>query len=103
MVTALTKPAIMDFVENVFYNQELHLDIAEFRVNEQSPLVGQSLLTSQIKERYDAIVVAIKRETQLLSNPKADEVLCGGDVLIVLGRRDLLNRLNEIASGTTLQ
>ena len=103
MVTALTRPAIMDFVENVFYNQELHLDIAEFCVANESVLVGKSLIESNIKDQYDAIVVAIKRGVQLLTNPKADMVINGGDVLIVLGQRDMLSRLSEIASNALLK
>ena len=98
MVTALTRPAIMDFVENVFYNQELHLDIAEFSVAQGSPLVGKSLIGSGIKDKYDAVVVAIKRGAELLTNPKADAVINSGDVLIVLGQRDRLSSLSEIAS-----
>lgn len=98
MVTALTRPAIMDFVENVFYNQELHLDIAEFSVWKGSPLVGKSLMGSGIKDRYDAVVVAIKRGAELLTNPKADTIINSGDVLIVLGQRDMLSSLSEIAS-----
>lgn len=98
MVTALTRPAIMDFVENVFYNQELHLDIAEFSVGKGSLLVGKSLMGSGIKDRYDAVVVAIKRGEALLTNPKADAIINSGDVLIVLGQRDMLSSLSEIAS-----
>jgi len=98
MVSAMTRPVIMDFVENVFYNQELHLDIAEIKVAPESPLVGTTLVASEIKERYDAIIVAMKRGDALLTNPKADAVIHGGDVLIVLGQRCQLSELNEIAS-----
>ncbi len=98
MVTAMTRPVIMDFVENVFYNQELHLDIAEIRVALGSALVGNTLFGNKIKERYDAIVVAMKRGEELLTNPSAEAVIHGGDVLIVLGQRGQLSRLNEVAS-----
>ena len=43
MATAMTKPAIVDLMDNVFYNEELHLDIAEIRVSPSSSLVGTSL------------------------------------------------------------
>ena len=100
MVTAMTRPVIMDFVESVFYNQELHLDIAEINVAAGSKLVGKTLLGSEIKERYDAIIVAMKRGSELLTNPKADSVIHSGDVLIVLGQRGRLSKLNEIASAS---
>ena len=58
MVSAMIKPVIMDFVENLFYNQELHMDIAEVTVHPTSPLVGKSFNENDIKGRFDSIVVA---------------------------------------------
>lgn len=98
MVSAITRPVIMDFVENVFYNKELHMDIAEITVSPQSPLVGKSMMESDIKNRYDSIVVAIKRSDELITNPKATEVICAEDIMVVLGQRNTLNKLNEIAA-----
>lgn len=97
MVSAMTRPVIMDFVENVFYNQELHLDIAEIRVTPQSDLVGRTLAASGIKDKYNSIVVAIKRGNQLLTNPDAGEPIAANDILIALGQRTALNELLQQA------
>lgn len=99
MVSAMTKPVIMDFVESVFYNQELHMDIAEITIAACSPLVGKSFAESDIKQKFDSIVVAIKRGDQLITNPKASEVMVNGDIMIVLGQRGPLNEINKLASG----
>lgn len=93
MVSAMTRPVIMDFVENVFYNQELHLDIAEIQVAPYSQLVGLTLAASKIKEQFDSIVVAIKRGDELITNPDASAVLHANDIMVALGHRDALNRL----------
>jgi len=98
MVSAMTKPVIMDFVENVFYNQELHLDIAEIAVADGSPLAGLSLASSGIKDQHNSIVVAIKRGAKLLTNPSASEVITGGDIMIALGHRDSLAAILEQAA-----
>lgn len=97
MVAAMTKPVIMDFVENVFYNQELHLDIAEIAVAAASSLAGVNLAKSGIKDKYNSIVVAIKRDNKLLTNPSADEILLGGDIMVVLGHRTALAELILLA------
>jgi len=101
MVSAMTKPVIMDFVENLFYNQELHMDIAEMTVAKNSTLVGKNFIASDIKGRFDSIVVAIKRGDLLLTNPRATEVICAGDIMIVLGQRTTLSKLQEWASAET--
>lgn len=93
----MTKPVIMDFVENLFYNQELHMDIAEMTVSAKSSLIGKNFIESDIKERFDSIVVAIKRQGILLTNPRATEVICAGDIMIVLGQRATLSKLQKWA------
>ena len=98
MVSAMTKPVIMDFVENLFYNQELHMDIAEITVNINSALVGKNFIENDIKGRFDAIVIAIKRGDQLITNPPATEAIFAGDILIVLGQRTNLANLNILAT-----
>ena len=101
MVSAMTRPVIMDFVENLFYNQELHMDIAEITVKKASTLVGKSVLDSDIKKRFDCIVVAIKRGDNLMTNPKESERIYSEDILIVLGQRATLSKLNEWAAAET--
>lgn len=97
MVSAMLKPVIMDFVENLFYNQELHMDIAEVAVCPVSPLVGKSFIESDIKGRFDSIVVAIKRNDKLITNPPGTQIIEADDILIVLGQRATLSRLNDLA------
>lgn len=98
MVSAMTKPVIMDFVENLFYNQELHMDIAEITVYAESELIGKNFIENDIKGRFDAIVIAIKRGERLITNPPAVEVISAGDILIVLGQRATLSDLNILAA-----
>lgn len=99
MVSAVTRPVIMDFVENVFYNQELHLDIAEIAVSPGSALAGVKLAASGIKEKFDSIVVAVKRGNELITTPNADMVIDAGDIMIVLGHRAALGELVTTAKG----
>jgi len=98
MVSAMIKPVIMDFVENLFYNQELHMDIAEVTVQPASQLVGKNFIENDIKGRFNSIVVAIKRDDKLITNPPGTQVISAGDILIVLGQRTTLSELNELAS-----
>ena len=97
MVNALTKPLIMDLMENVFYNQEIHLDMAQILVQEGSALAGKSLPESEIKTTYGAIVLAVQRGSEMIITPGIDEHIRVNDILILLGERDSLDRLNKIA------
>ncbi|MBP2649278.1 MAG: TrkA-N domain protein [Firmicutes bacterium] len=100
MVSAMTRPIIMDFVDNVFYNQDLHLDMAEIIIQPGASLVGLSLANSGIKSKYSSIVVAIKRQSEMITNPDSGEVLLAGDVMVVLGQRLALAEIIKIAKPT---
>jgi voltage-gated potassium channel len=99
MATAMTKPAIVDLMDNVFYNEELHLDIAEIRVAPESSLVGTSLAVCGIKEEYDSLIVGIHRRGELMTRVDSSETIQVGDVLLVIGHRDRLSELSKLASG----
>ena len=99
MATAMTKPAIVDLMDNVFYNEELHLDIAEIRVAANSSLVGTSLAVCGIKEQYDSLIVGIHRNGVLMTHVAATETIEVGDILLVIGHRDRLSELNQQSAG----
>lgn len=99
MATAMTKPAIVDLMDNVFYNEELHLDIAEIRVAPNSSLVGTSLAVCGIKEQYDSLIVGIHRRGVLMTHVAASEMIEVGDILLVIGHRDRLSELHKRAAG----
>lgn len=97
MAYAMTKPLIMDLFENVFYNNELHLEMTQITIRKDSKLVGKSLITSGIKSQFDTIVIAIQRGETLLTNLKAQEIININDTLILLGSHDSISELNHLA------
>lgn len=99
MATAMTKPAIMDLMDNVFYNEELHLDIAEIRIAAGSSLVGTSLAVCGIKEQYDSLIVGIHRDGTLMTHVSSGETIQEGDILLVIGHRERLGELTQLGAG----
>lgn len=100
MANAMTKPAIVDLMDNVFYNEELHLDIAEIRISPASSLVGTSLAVCGIKEQYDSLIVGIQRSGVLMTQLSAGEVIQAGDILLVIGHRERLRELTDLGEAT---
>lgn len=96
MLTSMLQPVVTDYMENVVFNKDLHLDIAEITLPSHSAMVGRTLAESGIKEGYDAIVIAIKRGENFVHNPGAGELLHPGDILILLGHRQQMLDLAEV-------
>jgi len=75
--------------------QLCNVDISAFRIPPESPLIGKTLAQIELRGRYGVSVVAIRRDSQILSNPGADTLLRSGDVLFLLGS---LVKLSEAIS-----
>ena len=79
---------------------QLHdVDISTFRIAQGSPLIGKTLAQIELRRRYSVSVVAIRRDSQILSNPGADTLLHSNDVLFVLGPSEKISEaINTFSS-----
>ena len=98
MAMSILKPISMEYLETVIHDHNIDMEMVELKIDQGSCLVGETLLTSGIKEQTGAMVLAILRDNQVISNPNAREEIIQGDQLIVLGLRDQLHRLEELAA-----
>jgi len=81
---------------------KLHLhdvDISAFRIVQGSPLTRKTLSQIDLRRRYGVSVVAVRRDSQILSNPEADTLLHSNDVLFVLGSSEKITEaINTFSS-----
>ena len=70
--------------------------LTEFRINENSPLCGKTLLDRKINENYDVIVLDVLRKGEIITSNLRGLKLEEGDVLFVKGSFDNFQRLKEI-------
>jgi TrkA domain protein len=64
-------------------------------LEEGSPLAGQNLTESRIRLQTGASVIAVLRGEESISNPPPDLRFEPGDTLVVLGRREQVERFLE--------
>jgi len=96
---ALTKPAVGDFIDSITANN-LELAFEQLEVNPKSELVGLKLRDTNIRSELDIVVVSIQRsDGQVLFNPSGETMICGGDILIAIGKAESLIKLNPMAKG----
>jgi len=89
MAHLIVRPTVSDFIDLTMRAGELDLMMEELLVSPTSHLNGKNLIESEIRKKYDVIVVAIKRQDgAMLFNPKPDSLILSGDILIVLGATD---------------
>ena len=96
---AVLRPAVVDFIELATRSEHLELQMEEVTIGAGSSLAGRDLRGSQIRQDFGIIIVAIKRpDGAMVFNPSPDVVIGAGDVLISLGNRQQLDRLEQMAS-----
>jgi len=99
VVTCILKPNVVDFIDIAMEGADLSLEIEEIFVKKGSDLEGADLKTSRIREKFNVIVVAMKREDDtIIFNPGPHTKIDAGDTLIAMGDKNKLNELGEIAS-----
>jgi voltage-gated potassium channel len=97
---AVLRPNAMDFIELATRAGHLELQIEEVEVGPGSALVGRSIKSSPVRSELGIIIVAVKKPgAKMAFNPSPDTSLEAGDVLITLGHRQQLDRLEAMAGG----
>lgn len=97
MAMTILKPVSVDYVDTIFHDHEEEFALEEIRLSPHSPLANRLLRESEIRTRYGVTVVAIQRSNAIISNPSSEEVLHAGDLVIVFGKKEQLDRFEEIA------
>jgi voltage-gated potassium channel len=98
LAQAILRPAVIDFLELATGGSSGEIDLEEIAVPSNSSLVGARV--GDLRERNVAVsVVAIKRAQEPVRlNPGSGEALAAGDRVVVVGDRENVTRLGELAS-----
>ena len=72
------------------------LEISLLRLGVTSVLAEKSLTQIELRKRYGVTVLAIRRDSQILSNPGGDTLLQSNDVLFVLGAPDKIAGVTDL-------
>jgi voltage-gated potassium channel len=97
---AVLNPSVVDLIEVATSREHLDLQIQEVRIGPGSSLPGRTIADSGVRTDIGLILVAIKRgDGHMEFNPADRALMQDGDILIVMGRREQLDRAERIAGG----
>ncbi len=92
------RPAVLDFLDIATGRRgHIGLEIEEVFIDPASAVAGTTIGGSKIRQELGVIVLAIKREADMVFNPAPDDRIEPGDCLIAMGEPDSLRRLEETA------
>ncbi|HWB72489.1 MAG TPA: potassium channel protein [Egibacteraceae bacterium] len=98
----VARPYVVDFLDVVTHGTDVDVVLEEVAVMADSPLAGLTLREASLRERYGANVLAIRHGSDGGTNthPTPEDALHVGDVLVLIGRREELDRLLVDARAT---
>ncbi len=98
MASFVVQPHVVEFVDVVMHDGSLEFRLEEVLIAADSPLAGQTIRATHLRDRTGALVLAIRRpDGGFLTNPSPDDVIGAGDVLISIGTADQLALLAKVA------
>lgn len=97
MAQVILRPNVDQFMENVLHTGALSLQIEEVHVAEGAPLDGETLAGSTFRQQFDAVVIGIidSDTREMKFHPGPSDLIEAGDILIVIGDREMIRRLRE--------
>lgn len=97
---AVLRPTVVDFLDQAIRAEHLEVQIEEVQIASHSRLVGKTLIDARVRQDLGIIIVAIKKATgAMVFNPPSDAVLAVGDILIAIGHKEQLDKLEKLAQG----
>lgn len=103
MASVLLRPQVVSFLDVATRGEGLDLRLEQVHVPPGSPFDGQTLAVAKIPQKTGLIVIATRpvdsagRDGAWVYNPGPEQRVQAGDVLIVMGSAQQIDRLTEAA------
>ncbi len=82
----LISPGIVDYIE-------MENNITILSIHVPKDWVGKTLISSDVRRKYNITVVAIKRDGDMFVNPRPDMQMNANDMLVILGDTESVKRV----------
>ena len=93
----ISRPTVTDFLELTTMNSERNFQMEEMPVHPSSELTDVVLRDSGIRQRFDLIIVAVRKSGgEMIFNPSSETKLHGGDTVIAIGEKASLEGLEKV-------
>lgn len=79
------------------------IDVWSLRVGQHTSIAGQKLVEADFRNRLGVTILAIRRNEETLSNPGAEDTICPGDHLIMMGKPEQIRTAARLLEGTNCE
>jgi CPA2 family monovalent cation:H+ antiporter-2 len=76
--------------------EHTQFEVTAVRVDEDSPVIGKSLVEIQLRRNFGITLIAILRKKVLIDNPDSETLIEDGDIVYLMGRSEQIANASEI-------
>jgi voltage-gated potassium channel len=100
MALTTLRPNLVDFMKVITFDKETGLTIEEIQIKPGSPMIDSTLRECAIRKEFGIMVAGIKKVGKdVFLNPSPDTKIDAGDILIVIGDKEGLEKLEKLYGG----
>jgi len=99
MAALILRPAVISFLDVMTHAGDVVLDLESVTVEKKSSIKNLTLREAQIPQKTGLIVLAIRTKVgdNWIFNPKSDMLLQEGDIMVVLGTQEQVDKLKKLS------
>jgi voltage-gated potassium channel len=98
LANLILRPTVMDLIEVLVHSGELEMWLEEIVIDDRAELENRSIADVRLADGVGVTILAVKRANgKLIAKPPPTMRLHAGDVVVALGTREELNRLEELS------
>ncbi|MBI2077839.1 MAG: cation:proton antiporter regulatory subunit [Euryarchaeota archaeon] len=98
IVTEWRPKTIIDYISRSFQGG---MAMDQFTITHESPIAGMTVMDTNLRSATGASIIALVKAGKTLYNPNPTTVIGPGDVVVLIGDEDQLQRARRIIVGET--
>ncbi|MEL4306156.1 cation:proton antiporter [Methanococcoides sp. LMO-2] len=79
------------------------MNITNVRVRSSSFVVGKTLAQLELRKKYGVTILAIRRNSEIISNPDPDLFLTSHDVVVLMGAPEMISKVDPLFAGGSIE
>ncbi|MCX7716328.1 MAG: NAD-binding protein [Endomicrobia bacterium] len=97
IASTMLRPVVVKFLDLMLYSGEKVLRVEEIVVPQGSEFVEKQICQCEIPKKTGLLIVAVKEAStgKYIFNPSGEYVIRSGDVLIVIGNNEQINKIKK--------
>lgn len=96
MASEMIRPTAVSFLDQMLRSGDGNLRIHDLRISGHSGMVGKTIMESNLKNRFNLLVVGIRKpDGEMIFNPAPAYVLEKGSTLIIMGELENIQKARQ--------